>query len=101
MHAAVTHYNTVVLLDRKNIGRSRIKLTEPGALRGIDDTYPDGILRMDCTAHSVMLALNSSGIRFSVRPLTILTDTWCSSGARTRVLQLVAVAERPQMGVAP
>lgn len=69
MHTVVTHMDTVVLLDRRDGGPSQIAL--PG------DRSVDG----DRTAHSVVLSFNwSTGGVTSVRPLTILTDTWCSSG---------------------
>ncbi|XP_051131997.1 aldehyde oxidase GLOX [Andrographis paniculata] len=71
MHTAVTRFNTVVLLDRTNIGPSR-KLLPPNHCI-VSPTNPR---RKDCTAHSVLLDLRTNGIR----PLTILTDTWCSSG---------------------
>lgn len=69
MHTVVTHMDTVVLLDRRDGGPSQIAL--PGH-RSVDG---------DSTAHSVVLSFNwSAGGVDSVRPLTILTDTWCSSG---------------------
>ncbi|KAI3474146.1 hypothetical protein Pfo_028934, partial [Paulownia fortunei] len=71
MHTAVTRFNTVVLLDRTNIGPSRKLLPKNRCL-----VNPANPLRKDCTAHSVLLDLQTNNIR----PLTILTDTWCSSG---------------------
>ncbi|KAL3826045.1 hypothetical protein ACJIZ3_022074 [Penstemon smallii] len=68
MHTAVTRFNTVVLLDRTNIGPSRKFLPENHCR--VDP------LKKDCTAHSVLLDLQTN----TLRPLTILTDTWCSSG---------------------
>lgn len=72
MHTAVTRYNTVILLDRTNIGPSR-KLLPKHLCRSDPD---DPILKKDCYAHSVLLDLATN----SIRPLMILTDTWCSSG---------------------
>lgn len=72
MHTAVTRFNTLVLLDRTNIGPSR-KMLRKGHCR--NDPY-DPVLKHDCYAHSVLLDLHTS----QIRPLTILTDTWCSSG---------------------
>ncbi|KAL2554545.1 glyoxal oxidase-related protein [Forsythia ovata] len=74
MHTAVTHFNTVVLLDRTHIGPSRKLLPEHHCRRSPSDP----LLRhgRDCTAHSVLLDLQTN----TLRPLTILTDTWCSSG---------------------
>ncbi|KAK7300842.1 hypothetical protein RJT34_11693 [Clitoria ternatea] len=72
MHTAVTRFNTVVLLDRTNIGPSR-KLLPKGHCR-FDRN--DAVLKRDCYAHSVQLDLKTN----QLRPLKILTDTWCSSG---------------------
>lgn len=72
MHTAVTHYNTVVLLDRTNIGPSR-KMLRKGICR-IDPK--DAVLKHDCYAHSALFDLQTN----QIRPLMILTDTWCSSG---------------------
>lgn len=72
MHTAVTRYNTVVLLDRTNIGPSRRMLP-----RGHCRNDPNDVaLKRDCYAHSVVLDLKTN----EIRPLMILTDTWCSSG---------------------
>lgn len=71
MHAAVTRYGTVVLLDRTNTGATEIALPG-GACRDSDDL----VLKHDCTAHSVLFDPGTN----TVRPLSILTDTWCSSG---------------------
>ncbi|KAK7350078.1 hypothetical protein VNO77_08170 [Canavalia gladiata] len=72
MHTAVTRFNTVVLLDRTNIGPSR-KLLPKGHCR-FDRN--DAILKRDCYAHSVHFDIKTN----QLRPLKILTDTWCSSG---------------------
>ncbi|KAH7293666.1 hypothetical protein KP509_28G036000 [Ceratopteris richardii] len=71
MHSAVTRFGTVVLLDRTDIGASQIALPE-GRCR-IDPA--EKALKRDCSAHSVVFDPASN----SVRPLMILTDTWCSS----------------------
>eukprot|EP01018_Ginkgo_biloba_P022438 Gb_27173 [translate_table: standard] len=72
MHSAVTRFNTVIMLDRTNIGPSRINLPN-GRCR---DNPKDLTLKHDCTAHSVMFRLDTN----KVRALFIQTDTWCSSG---------------------
>ncbi|PIA54563.1 hypothetical protein AQUCO_00900849v1 [Aquilegia coerulea] len=72
MHTAVTHYNTVILLDRTNIGPTR-KMLPKGHCR---DDPNDRVLKRDCYAHSVEFDPTTN----QIRPLTILTDTWCSSG---------------------
>ncbi|KAL7136385.1 hypothetical protein ABFS83_10G026400 [Erythranthe nasuta] len=71
MHTAVTRFNTVVLLDRTHIGPSRKLL--PGNLCQVNPADPP---TKDCTAHSVLLDLQTN----TIRPLSIVTDTWCSSG---------------------
>lgn len=72
MHTAVTRFNTVVLLDRTNTGPSR-KMLRKGHCR-LDPH--DAVLKRDCYAHSVLFDLQTN----QIRPLMILTDTWCSSG---------------------
>ncbi|KAG1339278.1 aldehyde oxidase GLOX [Cocos nucifera] len=73
MHTAVTRFGTVVLLDRTNIGPSRLPLPKGHCRRDpTDRALPGG----DCTAHSALLDPATRRLR----PLSILTDTWCSSG---------------------
>ncbi|KAJ7543511.1 hypothetical protein O6H91_09G041200 [Diphasiastrum complanatum] len=72
MHTAVTHFGTVILLDRTDIGASQIALPN-GNCR---DDPNDLTLKHDCTAHSVLFTPESN----TIRSLTIATDTWCSSG---------------------
>ncbi|KAI5074091.1 hypothetical protein GOP47_0010052 [Adiantum capillus-veneris] len=73
MHAVVTRFGTVVMLDRTNIGASQINLT--GARCRHQPT--ELTLKHDCTAHSIVF---TPGLDNPVRPLYIQTDTWCSSG---------------------
>ncbi|EFJ26956.1 hypothetical protein SELMODRAFT_441651 [Selaginella moellendorffii] len=75
MHTAVTHYGTVLLLDRTDIGASKISLTDNRCRRDAADKS----LQTDCSAHSVIIDVATA----AVRPLTILTDTWCSSAQFT------------------
>ncbi|KAI9152903.1 hypothetical protein LWI28_002740 [Acer negundo] len=72
MHTAVTRFNTVVLLDRTNIGPSR-RMLRKGHCR-FDKNDP--ILKRDCYAHSILFDFQTN----QIRPLMIQTDTWCSSG---------------------
>lgn len=72
MHTAVTHMNTVIMLDRTNIGPSAIKLPD-GRCR---KQPAERISKTDCYAHSVMFNPANN----QVRPLYVYTDTWCSSG---------------------
>ncbi|BBN09188.1 hypothetical protein MPTK1_4g17900 [Marchantia polymorpha subsp. ruderalis] len=72
MHTAVTHYGSVIMLDRTNIGPSNITLPH-GRCR---NNPKDLVLPRDCYAHSVEFFPKSG----RVRPLYIWSDTWCSSG---------------------
>lgn len=72
MHSAVTRFNTVIFLDRTNIGPSQIKLPD-GRCR---QQPAERISKTDCYAHSVMF----NPANGAVRALFIFTDTWCSSG---------------------
>ncbi|GMH23061.1 hypothetical protein Nepgr_024904 [Nepenthes gracilis] len=72
MHTAVTHFGTVVLLDRTNNGPTRKRLLKSQCRQGSNDT----VSKKDCYAHSVLLDPQTR----QIRPLKILTDTWCSSG---------------------
>ncbi|KAG0590548.1 hypothetical protein M758_1G097700 [Ceratodon purpureus] len=73
MHMALHHTNRVIMFDRTDYGPSQIKL--PGGYCRNDNK--DLALKVDCWAHSIDFDLASS----TIRPLTVLTDTWCSSGA--------------------
>ncbi|XP_051150862.1 aldehyde oxidase GLOX-like [Andrographis paniculata] len=73
MHMQLLHTDTVVMFDRTGFGTSNISLPA-GKCR---DDPNEKVTRHDCSAHSVEYDVVSN----SVRPLTVLTDTWCSSGA--------------------
>lgn len=73
MHMQLIPNGRVVIFDRTDFGPSNLSLPE-GHCRH-DRT--DRALQVDCTAHSVLYDPASN----SVRPLTVQTDTWCSSGA--------------------
>ncbi|XP_020101123.1 aldehyde oxidase GLOX-like [Ananas comosus] len=80
MHMQLLHNDRVVIFDRTDFGPSNLSLPD-GRCRHDPN---DRALTTDCTAHSVELAAapganSSSGASF--RPLTVLTDTWCSSGS--------------------
>ncbi|KAI3853236.1 hypothetical protein MKW92_047815 [Papaver armeniacum] len=70
MHTQLLPNDRVVMFDRTDFGQSKISLPEEKCRK-----LADG--RIDCAAHSVELNL----LNQDVRPLTVLTDTWCSSGA--------------------
>ncbi|KAF3790823.1 WSC domain-containing protein [Nymphaea thermarum] len=66
MHMTLLHNDRVIIFDRTSGGPSNI-------------SFPncDPAATTECTAHSVEYDVAGN----SVRPLTVLTDTWCSSGA--------------------
>ncbi|XP_074310186.1 aldehyde oxidase GLOX-like [Silene latifolia] len=71
MHTAVTHYGMVVLLDQKN-SLSRLLLPK----RDCSNDENDGVLKHNCYANSAVFDPTTN----TLRPLTIQTDTMCSSG---------------------
>ncbi|KAF7809177.1 aldehyde oxidase GLOX [Senna tora] len=73
MHMQVLRNNKVIIFDRTNFGPSNISLPH-GHCRF---NPRDMALKLDCTAHSVLYDVASN----SLRPLTVQTDTWCSSAA--------------------
>uniref|UniRef100_A0A1D1XPE5 Galactose oxidase n=1 Tax=Anthurium amnicola TaxID=1678845 RepID=A0A1D1XPE5_9ARAE len=73
MHMQLLRNDRVAMFDRTDFGRSNLSL--PGGRCRHD--LLDSVLKDDCTAHSLLYDLSSN----SVLPLTIFTDTWCSSGA--------------------
>ncbi|KAL8127118.1 aldehyde oxidase GLOX1-like [Apium graveolens] len=75
MHMQLLNNNRVIMFDRTDFGNSNISLPDHKCV-----TYRsshNGTLKVDCTAHSVEYDIRTN----SIRPLTILTDIWCSSGA--------------------
>ncbi|KAI5656139.1 hypothetical protein M9H77_24932 [Catharanthus roseus] len=73
MHMQLLNNDKVVIYDRTDYGRSNITL--PNGICRNDPS--DQALKIDCTAHSVEYDVASN----SYRPLMVLTDVWCSSGA--------------------
>ncbi|KAK3001438.1 hypothetical protein RJ639_022264 [Escallonia herrerae] len=73
MHMQLLNNDRVVMFDRTDFGLSNISLPD-GKCR-VDPN--DSVLTTDCTAHSVEYDVVSN----SIRPLMVLTDVWCSSGA--------------------
>lgn len=67
MHTAVLPNGHLVTFDRTDFGRSNISLPPLMCMNRLKD----------CTAHSVEF----DPVTRAVRPLMVLTDTWCSSGA--------------------
>ncbi|CAL8995607.1 unnamed protein product [Prunus brigantina] len=65
MHMQLLHNDRVVLFDRTDFGKSNLSL-------------PDGkCVGNDCTAHSAEYDVTTN----TFRPLTVLSDVWCSSGS--------------------
>ncbi|GFP95185.1 galactose oxidase [Phtheirospermum japonicum] len=73
MHMQLLHTDRVVIYDRTDYGYSNISL--PGGKCRHDPA--DKVVHDDCTAHSVEYDVAAN----AVRPLMVLTDVWCSSGA--------------------
>ncbi|KAG9446365.1 hypothetical protein H6P81_012493 [Aristolochia fimbriata] len=71
MHMALTHLDTVVIYDQTQAGRSGYRLRPSCAAHSNDSSSSS------CWAHSVEYDIASN----TLRPLTLKTDTWCSSGA--------------------
>ncbi|CDP12684.1 unnamed protein product [Coffea canephora] len=76
MHMALTHYDTVVILDQIGSQQSGYRLK-----RRLNGTKCDHRNRdsedWSCYAHSVEYDI----MRNKIRPLHINSDTWCSSGS--------------------
>ncbi|XP_075480672.1 aldehyde oxidase GLOX1-like [Primulina tabacum] len=73
MHMQLLHTDRVVIYDRTDFGPSNITLPGGKCLKHSNGTAS----WLDCTAHSVEYDVATN----SIRPLTVLTDVWCSSGA--------------------
>ncbi|KAM1994725.1 hypothetical protein ACFX16_010885 [Malus domestica] len=73
MHMQLLRTNKVIMFDRTDYGPSNISLPRGQCRRDPNDT----VLKVDCTAHSILYDLGSN----TFRPLTVHTDTWCSSGS--------------------
>ncbi|KAL2926800.1 Aldehyde oxidase GLOX1 [Bienertia sinuspersici] len=73
MHMQLLNDDRVIIFDRTDFGASELPLPHGRCRRDPNDQA----LQIDCTAHSV--EYNSLSNTF--RPLMLLTDTWCSSGA--------------------
>lgn len=73
MHMQLLHNDNLIIFDRTDFGPSNISLPDSKCREDQNDLA----LKVDCTAHSVQYDVASN----TFRPLTILSDTWCSSGA--------------------
>ncbi|CAN6332049.1 unnamed protein product [Urochloa humidicola] len=74
MHMAIMRSGRAVMFDTSTTGRSLMRLPQDNCRI---DPRADEEGTMDCWAHSVEFDYNTGGLR----PLKILTDTWCSSGS--------------------
>ncbi|ERM96279.1 aldehyde oxidase GLOX [Amborella trichopoda] len=81
MHMQLMPNDKVVMFDRTDFGSSNISLPS-GQCR--TDPHQEALTH-DCSAHSVEYTIATN----SIRPLTIQTDTWCSSGSLDRNGQLI------------
>lgn len=75
MHMQVMYDNKVVIFDRTDFGPSNISLSHHRCRYNPRDLA----LKLDCTAHSVLYDLGTD----TLRPLTLHSDAWCSSGSLT------------------
>ncbi|XP_058088169.1 aldehyde oxidase GLOX-like [Magnolia sinica] len=73
MHMQLIYTNQVVMFDRTDFGPSNLYFPDGRCRLDSNDTA----LKIDCTAHSLTYDVQSN----TVRPLTVQTDTWCSSGS--------------------
>ncbi|XP_059638113.1 aldehyde oxidase GLOX-like [Cornus florida] len=73
MHMQLLHNDRVVIFDRTDFGHSNISLPNGKCRKDPKDLA----LTTDCTAHSVEYNVATN----TIRPLMVLTDVWCSSGA--------------------
>ncbi|KAK9713979.1 hypothetical protein RND81_06G063000 [Saponaria officinalis] len=73
MHMQLLSNDRVIMFDRTNFGPSNLSLPPNNCRHNPQDEY----LPVDCTAHSA----EYNTLTNSIRPLSIITDTWCSSGA--------------------
>ncbi|OMP02851.1 hypothetical protein COLO4_10803 [Corchorus olitorius] len=70
MHMQLLPNEKVVIFDRTNSGHSNVTLMQGKCIK--DEKSND-----DCYAHSVEF----DSVSRAFRPLTVLSDTWCSSGS--------------------
>jgi ribosomal protein S19 len=73
MHMQVMKDNKVVIFDRTDFGPSNISLSNNRCRYNPHDMA----LKLDCTAHSILYDISTN----TLRPLTLQTDAWCSSGS--------------------
>ncbi|CAM0872356.1 unnamed protein product [Alopecurus aequalis] len=72
MHMQLLHNDRVIIFDRTDFGLSNLSLPDGHCRRNPRER----VVPVDCTAHSAEYDVASN----TFRPLTVFTDTWCSSG---------------------
>ncbi|OVA04753.1 Glyoxal oxidase [Macleaya cordata] len=72
MHIQLLPNDRIITFDRTDFGSSNISLPKGKCRKIAQDQSLE-----DCSAHSIEF----NPANRNVRPLTVLTDTWCSSGA--------------------
>ncbi|KAL9234718.1 hypothetical protein vseg_009556 [Gypsophila vaccaria] len=72
MHMQLLNNDRVIMFDRTDSGASNLSLPDGQCRHNPRDQY----LTIDCTAHSA----EYDTLTNTIRPLNILSDTWCSSG---------------------
>ncbi|KNA22631.1 hypothetical protein SOVF_032590 [Spinacia oleracea] len=70
MHMQLLHDDHIVIFDRTDFGPSNLSLPVGRCVSSSEDG-------LDCTAHSILYDVASN----TFRPLTVVSDTWCSSGS--------------------
>ncbi|KAM5565523.1 aldehyde oxidase GLOX1 [Rosa sericea] len=68
--------NKAIMFDAGGFGPSEISLPAGDCRRVLDSRQEVEVYELDCWAHAVEFDIDTAAIR----PLKILTDTWCSSG---------------------
>lgn len=72
MHMQLLYNNKVVIFDRTDFGTSNLSLPNGKCRYNLDKK-----LDIDCSAHSLIYDVATN----TFRPLTVLTNVWCSSGS--------------------
>lgn len=76
MHMALTHRNTVIMFDQTRAGQSKYRVRQRYNGTKCGHSHHD-LEDWSCYAHSVEYDISGN----KIRPLTLVTDPWCSSGA--------------------
>ncbi|KQK22495.1 aldehyde oxidase GLOX [Brachypodium distachyon] len=72
MHMQLLRNDRVIIFDRTDFGPSNLSLPDGRCRRNPHER----VLPVDCTAHSAEYDVRTNAFR----PLSVFTDTWCSSG---------------------